>query len=434
MYYRLAKQPIVTAATTPKPVTISLNVTKEYDGTPNFYNWHIDVDDFDNAIINGVLDKDFWQVGINKTGVSGILHSAEPGTSGTLVVSGSFALTGEGKKYYLLEQPIVTATITKRGVTIIGKITATKDYDGTYDFSSEHIDISKAKVSWIVDNDDILIDKSGVTGSLTLRTHGDLKLTGDFKLAGADTAKYYLSKQPYVYAEINWESHTVTFSAEEIKYSPQTILYGCKVFKPSDPLRVNCNFGGWFTDNGTFENEWNFATDVVTQDTTLFAKWNFKTFTVSFAGDEIDIIPQTVEYNSKATKPADPVRTEYTFSGWFTGNYYTFENEWDFETNTVTHDITLYAKWSMPTSVVETWYAASDIKIYPNPVKNELWIEIGELTIKRVEILDLSGRVVLLPSFGGDGGGFNVSALSQGVYFARVETDKGIVTVKFFKE
>jgi len=43
---------------------------------------------------------------------------------------------------------------------------------------------------------------------------------------------------------------------------------------PSDnPERESYNFGGWFTDNDTFLNEWNFKTNIVTQDTTLYARW-----------------------------------------------------------------------------------------------------------------------------------------------------------------
>ena len=358
-YYRLSQQPIVTAVITKKPVTISLTVTKEYDGTPNFYNWHIDVDDFNKAIINGVLDKDFYGVGIDKRGVTGVLTGAEAGTSGTLAISGSFALEGgSARNYYLLEQPTVSATITKRGVTIVG-ITATKEYDGTFYFSSEHIDISNAKIIGTVNDDcDLIIDKSGVTG---MYINGYLNLSGYFTLAGADTVKYYLSKQPDVLAEIIWKSYTV-----------------------------------------------------------------------SFAGDEINISSQTIVSHGKATKPVDPVRTHYNFSGWFTDND-TFENEWDFETETVTQDITLYAKWSIMTGVVETWRVASDFKIYPNPVKGELRIEIGELFLKRVEIVDITGKIIIncqLPGINS----INVSTLSQGVYFIRIETDKGIVTEKFVIE
>jgi uncharacterized repeat protein (TIGR02543 family) len=39
------------------------------------------------------------------------------------------------------------------------------------------------------------------------------------------------------------------------------------------PTLTGYTFGGWFTDNGTFTDEWDIAATLVTQDTTLYAKW-----------------------------------------------------------------------------------------------------------------------------------------------------------------
>ena len=76
-------------------------------------------------------------------------------------------------------------------------------------------------------------------------------------------------------------------------------------------------------------------------------------------------------------------------------------------------------------NAIEAIQVAS-IKIYPNPVKDELKIESGDLTIKKIDFLDITGKIV--------GNSSNVSALSQGIYFVRLETDKGIITEKFVKE
>jgi hypothetical protein len=79
------------------------------------------------------------------------------------------------------------------------------------------------------------------------------------------------------------------------------------------------------------------------------------------------------------------------------------------------------------------------IHIFPNPVKDELIIEsagANGIRPENVEILDLSGKTVFLPSCGGAGGGFsiNVSHLSAGIYLLKIETDKGTVTERFVKE
>ena len=55
---------------------------------------------------------------------------------------------------------------------------------------------------------------------------------------------------------------------------------------------------------------------------------------------------QTVAKGGKIVKPTDPTKTDskcdYVFAGWYVGDY-----EWNFETDIVTDDITLTAKWNV---------------------------------------------------------------------------------------
>lgn len=72
-----------------------------------------------------------------------------------------------------------------------------------------------------------------------------------------------------------WEtSYEVTFNMQDHgdAIDPQNIVSGGKVTKPADPSASGWDFGGWYKES-TCENEWNFATDVVTTTTTIFAKW-----------------------------------------------------------------------------------------------------------------------------------------------------------------
>lgn len=85
----------------------------------------------------------------------------------------------------------------------------------------------------------------------------------------------------------------------------------------------------------------------------------------------------------------------------------------------------------MATNAVENVYT-KNLKIYPNPVKDELQIESGELAIKKIKIINLSGKVIY--QFNDFRNQINVLALPQGIYFVRIETDKGVVTEKFVKE
>jgi len=73
------------------------------------------------------------------------------------------------------------------------------------------------------------------------------------------------------------KKHILTFAGEGVTIKPQYVAHGTHILKPDKPERNCYDFQGWFTDNDTFTNEWNFETDIVTQDTTLYAKWERNT-------------------------------------------------------------------------------------------------------------------------------------------------------------
>jgi len=94
-------------------------------------------------------------------------------------------------------------------------------------------------------------------------------------------------------------------------------------------------------------------------------------------------------------------------------------------------------QWSDFTNIQETATGIENVylqnlKIYPNPVKDELRIESGELIIEKVEICDLTGKTIY--QFDNLKNKINVSALAQGIYIVKLKTDKGTVTEKFIKE
>ncbi|WP_435791598.1 cell wall-binding repeat-containing protein [Clostridium sp.] len=49
--------------------------------------------------------------------------------------------------------------------------------------------------------------------------------------------------------------------------------YNEKVVTPLDPVKTSFIFGGWYKDNTTFENKFDFENTDITEDITLFAKW-----------------------------------------------------------------------------------------------------------------------------------------------------------------
>ena len=79
--------------------------------------------------------------------------------------------------------------------------------------------------------------------------------------------------------------------------------------------------------------------------TTLYAKWSKDVYTVSFdmQGHGSAIASQDVESGEKAIEPEAPTAEDYHFLGWYKED--TYDNEWDFDINTVSGNTTLYAKW-----------------------------------------------------------------------------------------
>ena len=69
-------------------------------------------------------------------------------------------------------------------------------------------------------------------------------------------------------------------------------------------------------------------------------------FTVTFDSQGGSPVPaQYVENGGTVTRPTNPTRTGFNFGGWYTDNT-SYSTQWDFTNNTVTQDITLYAKWT----------------------------------------------------------------------------------------
>ena len=62
----------------------------------------------------------------------------------------------------------------------------------------------------------------------------------------------------------------------------------------------------------------------------------------SQGGSAVDA--QTVDQGELVTKPTAPTKTGSTFAGWYKEPGCT--NPWDFDSDTVTADVTLYAKWT----------------------------------------------------------------------------------------
>jgi uncharacterized repeat protein (TIGR02543 family) len=87
--------------------------------------------------------------------------------------------------------------------------------------------------------------------------------------------------------------------------------------------------------SGSFECSANELTIILTTECTVHFESN--------GGS--DVPDQTVQYGELIEKPEDPTREGYIFEGWYKNLDKT--EKWDFENDTVTGSLTLYAAWTM---------------------------------------------------------------------------------------
>ena len=138
-------------------------------------------------------------------------------------------------------------------------------------------------------------------------------------------------------------TYTVSFNSKGGTPTPQeqTVKKGGKITKPADPTRANHTLAGWAKADNETSALWNFDSETVTEDMTLFARWSIVTHAVTFDSDGGSAVTaQNVAHGSTASKPADPTRSGHEFDGWFNG-----EAEWNFAT-AITAPVALKAKWT----------------------------------------------------------------------------------------
>lgn len=133
---------------------------------------------------------------------------------------------------------------------------------------------------------------------------------------------------------------------------PLMIKANTLIPKPDDPFKDGYDFIGWYKDNN-FTELWDFDTGKIKGVTTLYAKFEIKKLTVSFNHNGLGtpVAPITVPYGQNITEPSKSVAAGHIFEGWYKDSALT--EKWNFNTDVVTENITLYAKWRLDKFTVE---------------------------------------------------------------------------------
>ncbi len=157
-----------------------------------------------------------------------------------------------------------------------------------------------------------------------------ISFSSDFLDGKYDTGYEAVFTAVYTPVDTPVQEKTISF---ELNYEgapapeTRTVQVGDKLTKPAkDPKREGYTFAGWYKE-AICTNEWDFATDTVTEDTTaIYARWSIEEGSVYYdVTYKVDgEIYQTMSVEDltlvSSNMPAKPSKTGYTFEYWYKDN------------------------------------------------------------------------------------------------------------------
>lgn len=223
--------------------------------------------------------------------------------------------------------------------------------------------VEKYKITFNTDGGDKIESQEVEEGNVVIKPKDPTKEGYKFEYWELDGKEYDFKEKVKKNLELKakWKKvvkYTVSFNTNGgSSVANQTVEEGEKANKPGNPTKNGYKFIEW-TLNG---NKYDFNTKVI-NNITLVAKWEkvntgttnstqpttptnpskptVKKYTVTFnSNGGSAVASQTVTEGAKASRPANPARSGYTFTGWtLNGASYNFNSP-------VNSNITLMATW-----------------------------------------------------------------------------------------
>lgn len=95
-------------------------------------------------------------------------------------------------------------------------------------------------------------------------------------------------------------------------------------------------------------------------------------------------------------------------------------------------DSTVTLQLTITTGITEN--LGAEISVYPNPTRNTVFLTTNRLTIDRISVYDIYGRLLEEKAVGDKQTSVDLSAYAMGTYFIRIQTDRGVVAKKIIRE
>ena len=155
----------------------------------------------------------------------------------------------------------------------------------------------------------------------------------EFSVSSVNVLKESAKCDP-ITVSTNKADRYVTFKDYDGKIlSTQIVLSGNAAVEPAAPVRTGYTFLGWDKD-----------TSAIYEDTEFIAQYQINTYTVTFDYQYNDEnVTDRAIYQTGVAEPALISRADYTLEGWYRDK--SFIQKWNFDTDVVESDVTLYAKW-----------------------------------------------------------------------------------------
>ena len=200
-------------------------------------------------------------------------------------------------------------------------------------------------------------------------------------------------------------------------------------YSQSITTQENMNFEGWFNNDNKTSNvdsvDWyrftsprNGELSIIINDGDEDGFGNLGL--LELYDNSLNIIDATTIVESGLTKT-------YKFSNFnFSGN--------DFGIRLQGNCVSYQFSWTVDDSTlsVDNYNLNSSIKLYPNPVSNNLSVKISNnLNIEKVEIIGITGKLIKETNFINNS--ISTQNLKNGIYFVKIYSDKGISTKKIIK-
>ena len=276
------------------------------------------------------------------TGTNGRLSTLPTPTRAGFTFNGWFTAATGGTQ-------VTTATVFTANATIFARWTALPTYTITFNPQSGTVTPTSA-----------VTGTDGRLASLPTPTRAEFTFNGWFTAATGGTqvttATVFTANTTIHARWTALPTYTITFNPQSGTVTPTTAVTGTngRLTSLPTPTRAGFTFNGWFTTAATGGSQVT-TTTVFTANATIHARWTAITYTVAFNanGGTGTMTSDNVTHGSNYTIKANTfTREEFIFAGWSTAATGGTNYAAGAQITNVTANITLFARWDAPTSVL----------------------------------------------------------------------------------